>query len=88
MGWETGVNNGSSDGVIHEVPPLGADQRCLAQLHPMTPSSSQSTWGRRVGEARGGGCRRRVTWREVILRARSMRIQVTVSEQGGVLREP
>lgn len=32
--------------------------------------------------------RRSVTWREVILRALSMRIQVTVSEQGGVLREP
>lgn len=39
-----------------------------------------------VGQSGGG--RQRVTWREVILRARSMRIQVTVSEQGGVLREP
>lgn len=40
----------------------------------------------RWGGQRGG--RPRVTWREVILRARSTRIQVTVSEQGGVLREP
>ena len=47
----------------------------------------------RVGEWQGGGggagnWADRVTWREVILRALSMRIQVTVSEQGGVLREP
>lgn len=44
----------------------------------------------RVGGWQGGGGKwaDRVTWREVILRALSMRIQVTVSEQGGVLREP
>lgn len=42
----------------------------------------------RVGGWQGGEWADRVTWREVILRALSMRIQVTVSEQGGVLREP
>lgn len=31
---------------------------------------------------------RECIWREVILRALSMRIQVTVSEHGGVLRDP
>jgi hypothetical protein len=35
-----------------------------------------------------GGVGVSVTWREVILRALSMRIQVTVSEHGGVLRDP
>lgn len=59
---------------------------------PLSLLSSQPVGGRRVGEATqarewvGGG--QRITWREVILRAPSMRIQVTVSEQGGVLREP